>query len=142
MPTLVGYRHLRICGGWMLCTAEGLQMPFEREGQAPPLRICGKMSPFRTDCTVPKPPCKYCHPERRGRKPPQSKDLRIGSHILPFKPILLHGIFGCLEILYHFGNIPCPLAERGRSDREEYFDVASGEKRPLKTSHATTLRSG
>jgi hypothetical protein len=27
------------------------------------------------------------------------KDLRIGSRILLFKPILLHGIFGCLEIL-------------------------------------------
>ena len=25
----------------------------------------------------------------------------------------------------HLGNIPFPLAERGRSDREEYFDVAS-----------------
>ena len=129
------------------------------------------MSPFRADFTVPKPPCKYCHPERRvvacevcinprfltphrniprGRndrvpqaeteyfqglswrvvacevcinprfltphrniprglndRVPQAeteyfqgvKDLRIGSHILPFKPILLHGSFGCVEIL-------------------------------------------
>ena len=45
--------------------------------------------------------------------------------MMNFLKFRLHEVFDRMEILYHFGNISFPLAERGRSDREEYFEVAS-----------------
>ena len=125
MPTLVGYRHLRVCGKTSRCRT------FRKPSQSASLTALPKGEPLE-DRKIhhTKAPCKYCHPERsvvayevcinprfltphrnipRGLndRVPQAeteyfqgvKDLRIGSHILPFKPILLHGIFDCLEIL-------------------------------------------
>ena len=48
-----------------------------------------------------KAPSQNCHPERRGRKPPQSKDLRIGSHMMNFLKFRLHEVFDRMEILRH-----------------------------------------
>ena len=98
--------------------AECLRMPFEREGKPLPYGSVGEnvtfphlskaLSPAHAGALPrgepwknrrPKPPCKYCHPERRGRKPPQSKDLRIGSHMMNFLKFRLHEVFDRMEIL-------------------------------------------